>query len=137
MIENRKDYKTITVHISTFIHTIKNKTMDTTEMLWATNVAKRKVDGTIKLAAKMQNDSEKDARLKTYKCKGCFYYPSIGGAALTVTNCKICGIKLMHSSTATDNLCLECAKKYKICKKCGGDIDMRTKRRKWPQLNSE
>lgn len=106
--------------------------MNITEMLWATGRSKRKVDSVIKMAIDMQKDRRKKERIKKYECKGCFYYPRIGGSAMTEGNCALCDSHQLHSSTNTDVLCLDCAKKNKLCRHCGGDIDLRTKRRKWP-----
>ena len=44
---------------------------------------------------------------------------------------------VMYSSTNTDRLCMDCAKKHHLCKHCGGDISMRARRKDWPEKDAE
>lgn len=101
-------------------------------MASATTMAAMRVNDTIMLATKLQMDSEREARLKAHKCKGCFYYSRLGGAAMTTRPCACCGKPQQYSSTATDALCADCAETHHLCKGCGGDLEMRTGRRNWP-----
>lgn len=75
-------------------------------------------------------DEKKKEREAKGECKTCFYMRSsrIGGAAITSKPCDLCGEYMSFGSTNTDRLCLECAVKNKICKRCGGDLHMRTRR---------
>lgn len=75
-------------------------------------------------------DEKKKEREKQGECKTCFYLRSsrIGGAAITTKPCDLCGEYKMYGSTNTDRLCLDCSVKNKICKRCGGDLHMRTRR---------
>lgn len=86
----------------------------------------------LKMAEKLTNDPDRERRMERYTCVSCFYIPRMGGAAVTFQPCACCGQKQGYGSTNTDALCLECAKKHKLCKHCMGDIDLRERRRKWP-----
>ena len=75
-------------------------------------------------------DKLKEQRLGCHYCKSCFYICSkIGGAMITHQLCGICGEKMVFSSTFTDCLCFGCAKKYKLCSHCGGDVNQRNRRK--------
>jgi len=43
-----------------------------------------------------------------------------------------CGKDQLYGNTRTDALCLECAQETMLCKHCGGDRELRTERRDWP-----
>jgi len=87
----------------------------------------------IELAKKLEADPDKKKRLQAQECKSCFYVlGKLGCAAMTSRECSCCGKDMMFGSTCTDALCLDCAKKHGLCKHCGGDIDMK-QRRKWPE----
>ncbi len=78
-----------------------------------------------KLAA-FDQDNDRVARRKLQVCKCCHYLRStIGGAAICVLECGICGEDVESGNTATlPVLCMECGKKNRLCCRCGGDIDM-------------
>lgn len=101
------------------------------KLQWATQFSKNRSDHIIDLADKLINDPDRKIRLKIPECKLCFYSVSIGGSAMTNKDCICCGETTMYSSTDTSELCVECAKKHKLCSHCGGDIDMQVGRRKW------
>lgn len=101
---------------------------------WQTGRSREIFSDLIKRAEKAQNDSEKDVRLSKQLCISCHYILGrIGGAAMTQQPCACCLEGQWYGSTVTDELCLDCAKKHNLCKRCGGDIDMRQGRRKWPE----
>lgn len=103
-------------------------------MVNATCLSAMYVDETLKRVTALQNDSEQEQRLRAHFCKSCFYVLSaIGGAAMTTQPCACCGKDQLYGSTYTDALCLDCAKEHTLCKHCGGDLDMRERRRKWPE----
>lgn len=108
------------------------KKLDIASMVWATTRASEKVERVAILAERIKDDTHKKARLEAHECKGCFYFDSLGGAAITTQPCACCGIEQTYSSTNTDVLCMACAKEHSLCKHCGGDLDMRPLRRKWP-----
>lgn len=92
----------------------------------ATASARRRVEGTLKLAEKLTSDPDKAKRSEDSLCKACYYFTGIGGAAMTLRPCADCGEEQMYGSTDTDMLCLSCAKKRSLCKHCGGRLDEQT-----------
>lgn len=51
---------------------------------------------------------------------------------MTTQPCMCCYKPVMYGSTATDALCMDCAREHDLCKRCGGDIELRTRRKDWP-----
>lgn len=87
----------------------------------------------LKRAEEIIHDTDKQARLQSCRCQACFYVRSgISGAAMTYRECGICGKDELYGSTNTDSLCIECAKENGLCKHCGGDIEMKTRRKPYP-----
>ena len=76
-------------------------------------------------------DSAKAGRKKSLECKFCFYFRSsrIGGCAMTKANCAVCNKDVMYGSTNVDLLCKECAGEHKLCCRCGGDVEMKPRRK--------
>lgn len=74
-------------------------------------------------------DSSRSERREAHECVICFYGSRIGGAAMTESQCGICEKEMMFGSTATDNLCNECAIKNKLCKCCGSDLELKNRRK--------
>ena len=97
-----------------------------------TEMARRRVDGAIQLARDLGNDSDKEARILKQRCKACHYFSRMAGQAFTSQPCAACGTSQTYSSTNTDVLCMDCAKRHDLCKHCGGDLEMRAGRRNWP-----
>lgn len=87
-------------------------------------------------ADRIKDDTEKQDRKKAQQCKACYYFTGLGGAAVTNRECAGCGEDQTYGSTNTDALCLPCAAEHKLCKHCGGDLEMRPGRRNWPCSNS-
>ena len=108
------------------------KKLNTGNMISDTYRAKDYYNSWIELANKATSDTDKAERLKRHECKACFYGGRIGGATITTRPCMCCGKEEHYGSTNTDVLCLDCAKKHKLCKHCGGDIEMRIRRKDWP-----
>jgi hypothetical protein len=101
---------------------------------WQTNRSHDMFVDLIERAEKAKNDTDREARLIKQLCISCHYIRGrIGGAAMTTQPCACCLKPEMYGSTATDELCLSCADKHNLCKRCGGDIDMKRGRRKWPE----
>ena len=98
----------------------------------ATENAKRYLADTLARANEMATDARKAARIAKHECKWCFYSSKFGGAAVTTQDCMCCDQPQMYGSTNTDVLCMPCAQKTKLCKHCGGDLEL-IWRRKWPQ----
>ena len=74
-------------------------------------------------------DTKKQERHLKQECQLCFYNSKIGGAAMSHVNCRLCDKEMSFGSTCTDELCIDCAKKHKLCKHCAGDIDLKTRRK--------
>lgn len=103
-------------------------------MRW-TEFSASKVESAIETGEKLKKDADSVGRIKAQKCKACYYFGArIGGAAMTRQPCMACGKVQTYGSTATDKLCLDCANEHNLCKQCGGDREMRTGRRKWPEF---
>ena len=108
--------------------------MEKHRMINATHTAKQWVDRAIERAYALEYDTDKENRIEKQLCKSCYYLSSgLGGHAFTNKPCMSCGEVQVYGSTYTDALCLICAQKHSICKHCSGDLEMRTKRRKWPE----
>ena len=101
-------------------------------MISATELAAQRVKARLELAEEIKADARKPDRLKRHFCKSCFYSSMVGGAAMTNRPCMSCGIDQMYGSTNTDVLCMACASKNSLCKHCGGDLEMRVRRKVWP-----
>lgn len=107
--------------------------MSTCNMIGATEQAKAQVKRRLELAAELDKDSRKQERLLKNECKACFYSYRVGGSAMVTRPCMSCGTDQVYGSTATDVLCKECAKKHSLCRHCGGDLEMRVRRKEWPE----
>lgn len=102
------------------------------DLIAATYRAKSRVDEILERACEIQHDERKEDRLKRHECRACFYSPRIGGAAMTSQPCSCCNKEVQYGSTATSMLCHGCAKEHNLCRHCGGDIEMRVRRKNWP-----
>ncbi len=105
--------------------------VDAVSIYRATDNAKHRVkDLKIKIAD-FDNDPKKSERVEKSLCKHCFYIANahIGGAMFTSRECGLCKEVQTYSSTATQPLCLPCAKENGLCKQCGGDVEMKHRRK--------
>lgn len=101
----------------------------------ATSRSKERVEDTLALAERIKSDLDMDERKKAQLCKACFYFTALGGSRITSRECAGCGKDQVYGSTNTDALCMDCARKHSLCKHCGGDLEMRVKRRNWPTVS--
>ena len=113
------------------------KAMNKGNMIGATERAQRRVKAWLDYAAEVSVDARNADRLKRLECKACFYASRIGGAAITVRPCMSCGSREHYGSTNTDVLCSKCANAGDLCKHCGGDREMRARRKTWPTAYSD
>lgn len=90
----------------------------------------------IERAAKLLADPDKANRVKASECVVCFYGSKIGGAAITSQPCGLCGEMMDFGSTCTDNFCLKCASEHSLCKHCGADVNLKTRRKDWPDASA-
>jgi predicted nucleic acid-binding Zn ribbon protein len=112
--------------------------LDVVAMTSATYQASDYASDLIARATRLQDDPEREKRVAAGLCRWCYYAAGrLGGASMTTQPCASCGEDQMYGSTATDALCLPCAKEHSLCKRCGGDRETRTLRRKWPKLPKE
>lgn len=94
-----------------------------------TNAAKQRVEYIVETGKKMIADSDKVLRRDSQLCHSCFYIRSrMGGSTVTHRECGVCQEVQTYGSTATDAMCMGCAKHNSLCKQCGGDIDMKLRR---------
>jgi hypothetical protein len=111
--------------------------LDVVAMINATDRAADSVQRMIETAERAQADRDREKRLAEGLCRYCFYVRgTLAGAACTSQPCADCGTVQHFGSTATDALCPDCANKHSLCKRCGGDREMRTLRRKWPTMGA-
>lgn len=107
--------------------------MNPANMERASTTAQIYVHDILARAEKIKEDAQKDIRVSEQECKACFYVRSkVGGSAMTSRACMCCGSDVLYGSTCTDVLCKDCAKENKLCKHCGGDINMKV-RKTWPK----
>lgn len=97
-----------------------------------THNSKERYLAIIAQAAKVLADPDANNRIIASECVVCFYGSRMGGACFTSQRCGLCDKLMSFASTSTDNFCLECAAKNDLCKHCGGDIDMKYRRKNWP-----
>jgi len=110
----------------------KARPMTAQSMASATFMSARRVDDLFKLAKKLEQDPERERRIAEQRCKACFYFVGMGGAAMTTQPCMSCQLDVTYGSTNTSVMCLPCAQVGRMCRHCGGDIDMDMKRTDWP-----
>jgi hypothetical protein len=98
-------------------------------MTSSTLISKAVFDGAIKLARQLTEDPDAAARLERHYCLSCFYRTRLAGQAFTTQDCACCGHEQTYSTNSTDILCHPCASLHDLCKHCGGDINLDSKRR--------
>lgn len=108
--------------------------LDEWKMRFATSGARQTVDSTRTALAELDQDTRAEERAKALECKRCFYLrrSRLAGQAFTDWFCGLCGSREVWGCTHTPKVCKTCAKEHKLCTECGGDLDMRDQRRKWP-----
>lgn len=85
-------------------------------------------------AYKFENDPDVALRRADQTCVYCYYSPRYGGQAMTESKCVVCGDEICNANTNTDMVCLTCAALHELCRHCGGDIEMRVRRKRpWPE----
>lgn len=98
-----------------------------------TRIAIARVEEALRRARNIEEDAQKEPRLARQFCKACHYFTRLAAQAFTTQPCACCGVSQTYSSSATDVLCMDCAKSHDLCKHCGGDLEMRTGRENWPR----
>lgn len=75
------------------------------------------------------DDPERDARREAQQCVCCHYGGRIGGAMMTRQQCALCDEVMRFGSTSVDVLCLECARRHRLCRHCGADVEGKQRRK--------
>lgn len=107
------------------------KKIDAFSINFATDNQRHRRERIIELAKLLTEDPGKKDRRKKALCLNCHYETGrIGGAAITYRPCGCCGEDQVYGSTATDVLCLDCAKILGLCKQCGATMELKLLRDK-------
>lgn len=81
-------------------------------------------------ATRLATDADVDKRLKECCCPVCYYGETrMYLTAMTIGNCRGCNKSLMSGSSHLDEFCLDCASTYHMCRECGADLDLRTRKK--------
>jgi hypothetical protein len=109
---------------------------DAYNITFQTSMSRRHAEELVEAVRGYEADDKKEERFAAVECKRCFYLyrGRVGGCAMTRWSCGVCGKKSMHGSTAVPCICKDCGTKHKLCTYCGGDLDMRERRRKFPEI---
>ena len=108
----------------------RKRNIDNATVMDATHWAQERVKGVEKHHLQFQTDPEKVKRVEAQECMVCYYYTGrIGGSAMTTAECGLCETTKTFGNTCVDVLCEECAKKHNLCIHCGGDMDMKQRRK--------
>jgi len=109
---------------------IKHK-IDESTIYNATAVNSRRIKRMKIMLDTFKEDPDKDRRIADCLCKYCYYIADlIGGSTPVKVECGICGKLMEFKNIVINVICEDCAKKYELCKRCGGDIEMRLKAKK-------
>lgn len=73
-----------------------------------------------------------DARLGKHECIVCHTSQKAGGALCCSRQCGLCDEIIHSGSTCIGVLCVRCARKNGLCAHCGGDIDLKQRRKPRP-----
>lgn len=84
---------------------------------------------TVERAERYKSDPCKQARLQASECIVCYRAGRIGCAAITQVDCGICGVEMSFPSTNVDVVCFHCALNNNLCKHCGADIELKSRRK--------
>jgi hypothetical protein len=107
------------------------KPLDAYNVIFQTSMSNSYVESLLKEAKNVELDTNRVERLKKCECRACHYRRRVAGQAFTAWSCGICGIEKLHHNTAVPRVCLDCAKKHSLCTRCGADLELRPKRRKF------
>lgn len=101
------------------------KQIDLCEVLRSTDLALDRMDR----ARMLIEDPRESDRLAAQECRPCFYSSKAGGAACSSSDCGGCGATVRSGSTNVPRLCKDCARKLRLCRHCGADINLRNRRK--------
>jgi hypothetical protein len=80
----------------------------------------------LETADRIRNDPDKERRESEGFCRWCYYTSSVG--VDWSFPCMVCEEEMLMTR---NRVCADCAKEHRLCRRCGGDLDMRARRRKW------
>ena len=66
---------------------------------------------------------------RSLECPSCWAIRRIAGQAFWRFTCKKCKKKAMHPNTAVPTYCQDCARKFKMCRRCGKPLSRRGMRK--------
>lgn len=107
----------------------RRKKIDLYSVCFQSTLASRWVRGQIELAKHLEADDEREERLKQQKCKFCYYRSGLAGQAFTNWQCGLCDYEGQNANTDVPALCIVCAEAHGLCVKCGGDLEMKQRRK--------
>lgn len=79
--------------------------------------------------ANFDNDPERDKRLSESRCVVCFYERFAAHATACSRQCGLCDEKLSVGNSRVPVLCVACATKNGLCAMCGGDMELKHRRK--------
>lgn len=97
--------------------------------LYHVEVATSTALGYVRRCQKVVDDADRVERITQQKCKFCFYAGKMVLNAFDKKPCKICGTEIVSSHIPADSLCVECAIKHKLCRDCGADLELKSRRK--------
>lgn len=97
----------------------------------ATAQAIERVEDVKRRAEQVATDPDRRDRREDQMCVACFYLrDTVGAVGDTGYRCGICDKLVTVSNTRhIMRLCLRCAKRHKLCVHCGGDVEMKHRRK--------
>lgn len=108
--------------------------LDAYQVRFRTSMAIANAEEACAVVHDFEADADRERRLDVHECRRCFYLMCgrVAGQASTNWRCGVCGAERTHANTATPAACGTCAREHRLCTYCGGDIEMRRGRRKFP-----
>lgn len=108
-------------------------------ILNATAIRKSFAAGLVESVSRFKGDLDKKERLNKGECAACYYLGNqrIGGSSVTHKDCGICDFDMVFPSTSTNVICKPCGKENGLCVHCGGDIDMKERRKPYPFMENK
>lgn len=103
----------------------RRKTVDLRHVQRATDLSQRQ----LAYYAYIIKDPALTERLKESFCQLCYYSSRIGGCMMTSQQCGMCEKVMGFGNTCVDVLCKECALKHKLCRRCGGSVTGKQRRK--------
>ncbi len=100
--------------------------LDLCEVLRATDYAIAKIE----YARRAIDDDERVLRRYKQQCRVCYYLTGRQGHTSTTTVCcGLCEKEMRFCGSCVDRLCEECAAAHRLCVHCGGDIELKIRRK--------